>query len=540
MPLPPPPPAITLITGADVWLDDGRLGVAKPGQAVALRGSRIASVGPEKRLAAQYPKATRIVLNGGTLLPAFTEGHAHVGSLGATRSEAVLGGAADSADAAARVKAWAQLHRSGWVLGRGWDQNRWPGKGFPTASDLDSSTGSRPAMLTRVDGHAIWVNSAALRLAGISEGTPDPEGGRILRDEKGKPTGVLVDLAMDLVGKIVPGPSDAERREHLLEALGELQGDGFAAVADMGIGRGDLAVYRALESEGALPIRVFAYLDHDSELMLKELKRPRAKTTSFFQIQGVKFYMDGALGSRGARLLQPYADEPGSRGLWVTPPGTVRRDVAITMKAGYQPAIHAIGDAGNREALNLLEAAMGSSRTLPPRIEHAQIVAPEDTPRFGALGLIASVQPVHCTSDHPWTPARLGPERVHEAYPWREFLKGGAVLAFGSDTPIEDANPYVALAAAETREDESGDPPGGFLPDQRLTREEAIRAYTLGNAKALGRKDMGRIKTGGVADLLWLDARILALTPSQLRRLRPGRLWVNGQEVKLASSSPAR
>jgi predicted amidohydrolase YtcJ len=249
----------------------------------------------------------------------------------------------------------------------------------------------------------------------------------------------------------------------------------------------------------------------------------------------VKFYLDGALGSRGAKLLEPYADAPEASGLWVTDPAKVEADVAVTLSAGFQPALHAIGDAANRAALDLLERTKRKAPkgAPPPRIEHAQIVTDRDAARFGPLGVVASVQPVHCTSDHAWTPARLGPARTREAYPWRRLLQGGALLAFGSDAPVEDANPYVALAAAETREDPEGEPPGGFLPDQKVSRVEALRAYTLGNARALGRADLGAIHPGAAADLLWVEAPVLSLSPEALRKLRPGRLWVNGREAEI-------
>ncbi len=537
-PMAPPPPSVVLLTGADLWLDDGCAAEARPSQAVALRGPRILAVGPAGRLLKRFPNASIVELKGGTLLPAFTEGHAHVGGLGISKLEMDLSGTKDAGDAIERVKAWSALHERGWLKGRGWDQNHWPGKAFPTAFELDAISGNRPAFLSRVDGHAAWVNTTALRLAGISATTADPEGGRIVRDAKGNPTGILVDGAMDLVSKLIPPPTETERREALLVGLKQLQQQGFAAVADMGVGLEELATYRALAREKALPIRVFAYLSHDQKLLRQELKHPRPQSTAFFQVQGVKFYLDGALGSRGARLNRPYSDEPATSGLWVTEPGKVLRDVAITMAAGYQPAIHAIGDAANRKALDILEAAKKITRTsIPPRIEHAQIVAARDASRFGPLGIIASVQPVHCTSDHAWTPARLGADRIHEAFPWRNFLLGGATLAFGSDAPVEDPNPYIALAAAETREDPENDPPGGFLPDQKLTRTEALRAYTLGNAKALGRQDMGRIRKGAVADLLWVSAPILALSPAQLRGLKAGRLWVNGVEATLTLTS---
>jgi hypothetical protein len=533
MPLPPPPPApIQLIAGADVWTALG----PQHGQAILIQKGKILALGPAEALAKAHPKARCVDLPGGTLLPGFIEGHAHVGGLGALSHEVDLAALDSLPETLGRIREWSTAHPEGWLQGRGWDQNRWPTKAFPKALDLDAMTGNRPALLERVDGHAVWVNTAALSLAGIGPETPDPEGGRILKDASGLPTGILLDAAMDLVAKHLPPMTDADLEAHLKAGLAALQAEGFTAVADMGVDGRGLAAYRRLAEAGALPIRVFAYLAHDHELMLKELKPGRSRRLSFFQVQGVKFFLDGALGSRGARLLAPYADEPTTKGLWVTAPAKVAADAAITVRAGYQPAIHAIGDAANRAALDLLAKAMKQNRSaLPPRIEHAQIVTAKDAARFGKLGVVASVQPVHCTSDHSWTPLRLGPERVHEAFPWRQFIEGGALLAFGSDAPVEDANPFVALAAAETRQNPQGAPPGGFLPDQCLSRLEAVRAYTLGNATALGHaKDLGRIQKGAVADLLWVQAPLGDLTPQALRQVRPGRLWVNGVEVSLA------
>ena len=532
MTLPPPPPAeYLLFNGADLWTDQG----SRQGQAVVTKGGRILAVGPADALAKSHPKARRVDLPGGTLLPGFIEGHAHVGSLGALSRKVDLTGLDSLPQALGRIRTWSAAHPGGWLLGRGWDQNRWPAKGFPRAQDLDALTGARPSYLQRVDGHAAWVNTAALAVAGIGPETPDPEGGRILKDVYGRPNGILLDAAMDLVAKHIPQPTDAALVAQLKAGLVSLRADGFTAVADMGVDGRELAAYRRLASVGALPIRVFAYLAHDHELMIRELRQARPKQLSFFQVQGVKFYLDGALGSRGARLLAPYADEPGTKGLWVTDPAKVALDASITLRAGYQPAIHAIGDAANRAALDLVVLARKKGKgALPPRIEHAQIVTAEDAARFGKLGVVASVQPVHCTSDYSWTPARLGPGRENEAFPWRSFAQGGALLAFGSDAPVEDANPFIGLAAAETRQDPQGNPPGGFLPGQRLTRLEAIRAYTAGNAAALGRaKDMGSLQKGAVADLLWVQVPLAELTPEALRKVKPGRLWVNGVEVSL-------
>jgi len=537
MPLPPPPPAeYLLIKGADLWTLRG----PEKGQALIVKKGKIAATGPVDVLARAHPKARIVDLPGGTLLPGLIEGHAHVAGLGALGHQVDLTGQDSLPETLGRIRTWSAAHpaaHSGdWLQGRGWDQNRWPAKAFPRALDLDALTGSRPTFLERVDGHAAWVNTAALAIAGIGPETPDPDGGRILKDAYGRPNGILLDAAVDLVARHIPPPTEAELEGLLKAGLTSLRADGFTAVADMGVDARGLAAYRRLAAAGALPIRVFAYLTHEHDLMLRELRPHKHQPLSFLQVQGVKFYLDGALGSRGARLLAPYADEPTTKGLWVTDPAKVAADAAITLRSGYQPAIHAIGDAANRAALDLLATAMKKGKgALPPRIEHAQIVTAEDAARFGQLGVVASVQPVHCTSDHRWTPARLGAERVNEAFPWRSFVEGGALLAFGSDAPVEDANPFVSLAAAETRQDPQGDPPGGFLPGQRLSRMEAVRAYTTGNATALGRaKEMGLLQKGAVADLLWVQVPLGEITPEALRKVKPGRLWVNGVEVPLA------
>jgi hypothetical protein len=305
----------------------------------------------------------------------------------------------------------------------------------------------------------------------------------------------------------------------------------------MGGDAGTLEAYRRLASSNALPIRVFSYFDQDSRLMLRELKQPRAPQLSFFQAQGVKFYFDGALGSRGARMMEPYSDSPGTSGLWVTEPEALGAAARLVVRAGYQPAAHAIGDAANHAALEIMKKARLKDGALLPRVEHAQIVSREDALAFGPAGLVASVQPMHMADDHAWTPARLGPERLGRAFPWRSFLKGGAPLVFGSDAPIADANPFLAMAAAETRQDASGDPPEGFLPEHKLTREETLRAYTRSSALVLGRKELGVLKVGAVADLLWVQAPLATLSPEQLRRLKPGRMWVNGAEIHPAEES---
>ncbi len=524
---PPPPPPPMILTGATLWAEDR----AQEGQALLIQRGRIAALGTEAELRRRAPKAAVVKLEGGTLLPGFIEGHAHVEGLGKLAETVDLTGVASPQECLARVAAWTLRNSEGWITGRGWDQNLWPGKAFPTAEQLDAHTRSRPAFLRRVDGHAGWANSAALKAAGITAETPDPEGGRIVRDAQGQPTGILIDRAMDRVEALVPAPSAAQRERWIQAGLLRLRALGFTAVCDMGGDAVTLSAYRRLEAANALPIRVFSYFDWDPKVAEAELKKPRGPL-GLLQVQGAKFYFDGALGSRGARLLAPYADAPDTQGLWVMEPTSIGANARTVLKAGYQPAAHAIGDGANAAALEVLGTAWrGSGARLKPRVEHAQIVAPGDARAFGAAGLVASVQPMHLADDHAWTPARLGPERVERAFPWRTLQEGGAPLVFGSDAPIADANPFRALAAAETRQNDAGSPDGGFNPGHALTRAEALRAYTSTSAEVLGHRDLGVIRTGAVADLLWVQAPIHTLTPAQLRTLTPGRLWVNGRET---------
>lgn len=533
---PPPPPPIVILAGADLWQDDGVQGHAVSEQALAIKGARIAAIGSEAALTQRFPSAEVVNLAGGTLLPGFIEGHCHVESLGKLAANVDLRSCRDLDEALSRVCAWAAAHPEGWIQGRGWDQNLWPTKAFPSATDLDGATGSRPAVLRRVDGHALWVNTAALKAAGITDTTPDPVGGQILRDAHGHATGILVDNAMTLVEARIPEPAASLRETWIRQGLLALQGLGFTSACDMGGDAQTLEIYRRLAVSKALPIRVFSYFDHDPQLMLRELRQPRAAEPSFFQVQGVKFYFDGALGSRGARMLEPYADAPTS-GLWVLNPETLGKTARVVLRAGYQPAAHAIGDAANRAALEVLTKAQRGGVPLRPRVEHAQIVVPEDAQAFGKAGLVASVQPMHLADDHAWTPSRLGPQRLERAFPWRSLLNGGAPLVFGSDAPIADANPFLAMAAAETRQDAAGSPAGGFLPAHKLTRAEAIRAYTRTTGQVLGHKGLGVLKVGAVADLLWVQAPLATLSAAELRQLKPGRMWVNGVPV-LGSENP--
>jgi len=463
-------------------------------------------------------------LPGALALPGLHDAHLHVSGIGRLREQVMLMDAGSAAEAATLTAQWAVEHPEAQIIrGRGWDQSRWPGDAFPTWRDLDGVS-DRPVYLRRVDGHAAWLNRAMLDLAGITRGTADPDGGRILRDADGEPIGLLVDNALDLLDDVLPDPTDAERERWLLAGLHACADAGLVAVHDMGQSPVTCDVTQRLADEGRLPIRLFVYLDGDDDTSLGALRRYRA--TDRFVLMGMKYYADGALGSRGALLLDDYSDEPGHRGLAVTaaPDLTVRVDEVD--RRGFQCAIHAIGDGGNRMALDAITFAQRgvAAPTRRHRIEHAQVVHPDDFARFVSLGAVASMQPTHCTSDMRWAEQRVGSERVKGAYAWRTFLDLGVALPFGSDAPVEDWDPLPGLYAAITRQDRDGKPSGGWYPAQRLSWEEAVRAFTADAAYAVGREgELGRLSVGYLFDCTvlgvdprgdargWLDAEVAAV-----------------------------
>ena len=486
--------------------------------AIAIRGDRIVAVGSDREVMAWAGRRTRVIqLEGRSVTPGLTDSHAHLYGLGAASESLSLKGAASEEEAAARAAAAAaSLPEGEWLIGRGWDQNLWADKSFPSAAALDKALGARPAALRRVDGHAVWVSSKALELAGIDRSTPDPKGGRIVRDAAGDATGVLVDAAMDLVDDKVPPPTDAARQRRILAGARQAIEAGITCVHEMGIDDATADVYRNLEDERRLPLRIYAYLSGDptmAESLPRRVPEIDRDGNARFIARGVKFFADGALGSRGAVLLAPYADDPKNTGLWVTPPGELERAIEAAVEGGWQPAVHAIGDAGVRAVLDAYQAvrAQHPKEDLRLRVEHAQVVAPEDMTRFARLGVIASMQPTHATSDMPWAEARLGPDRIRGAYAWRQLVDSGAHVAFGSDFPVEEVSPLQGIYAAVTRQDARGQPPGGWRPEEKLSLEEAVRAFTSeGGYAAFAEQHRGQIKAGMVADLTVYDRRLSA------------------------------
>lgn len=455
--------------------------------------------------AGEYVGPDTVQLQATRLTAGLVDAHGHPRGLATSLASLDLRGATSLAETLERVRVAAD--GQGWLVGRGWDQNDWsdaPQGGWPSAAPLDGVVSDRPVALTRIDGHALWLNSAALKEAGITGDTSAPAGGRILRSQ-GQPTGILVDNAMGLVHR--PRATQAQAREQLVRALDALVAVGLTGAHAMGASDQELALYRALDAEGALPLRLWVYVDPDSEAAA-QLLASGPQRGERLSLLGIKAYADGALGSRGALLSADYADEPGTRGLAVRSLEELTELAARCQQGRVQLAVHAIGDAGVRNVLDAWAAGLPEHPQAAGdrvRVEHAQVVDPADVPRFAELGAIASMQPTHCTSDMGWAGDRLGPEREAWAYTWRSFLDAEVPLAFGSDFPIEHPDPGPGLWAATTRTDLDGQPEGGWHPEQRLSLEEAVDAFTWGAAYAAGEEErLGRIAPGMKADLtLW-------------------------------------
>lgn len=520
----PETPADLVIVNARVYTVDPARAEA---QAVAIRGDRLVVVGStDDALGLRGPSTTVIDAGGRAIVPGLHDAHGHVLNLGQSLQQVDLRGTTSAQAVVDAVRARAASVPPGqWVTGRSWDQNDWPDSSWPTAAQLDAAIPDHPVYLSRVDGHAAWVNTAALRAANLTATVPDPDGGRVIRTAEGAPSGVLVDTAMGLVARHIPAPDRAARREQLRLADDMAARLGLTMVHDAGVAWDDAAMYREVADAGALKTRLYVML-----------RPPRAGETlppplighagQVLTIRAVKMVADGALGSRGAALHAPYSDEPGTRGLLVTQPDQLYAQALASVRAGYQPCIHAIGDRANTEVLDLferLQTEVPGSRALRMRDEHAQILRASDIPRFAALDVVASMQATHATSDMPWVARRIGDDRTREgAYLWQALLRSGARLANGSDFPVEEPNPMLGFYAAITRQDREGQPPGGWMPEQRLTRAEALHSFTAGAAWAAHmEQDLGTLRPGALADLLVLSDDIMQVPPERVLGAHP-------------------
>jgi predicted amidohydrolase YtcJ len=491
-------------------MDGGRLSSAT---ALAVAGDAIVAVGDDQTIRALARTKTRqIDLAGKTVTPGLIDAHCHLYGLGLDMENISVRQLDSEAATVAKLEADGKARpATEWVLGRGWDQNRWPGQQFPTKASLDAAFGDRPVLVRRIDGHAVWVNSKVLALANITKDSQDPAGGKILRDAAGEPTGVLIDNATELVDQVIPSVTPAQRERRIKTAATAAIAAGITGVHDMGIDDSTADIYRKLAGSNELPLRVYAYLSGDPA-KLDRVRVAPAPPVGWFQMRGVKYFADGALGSRGARLYAEYDDDPKNRGLWVTEPDKLKATVDAAVSGGWQVAIHAIGDAGIGSVLDAYLAANakhGGDHRL--RIEHLQVIAPEDIPRLVESRAIASMQPTHATSDMPWAEQRVGAARIKGAYAWRTVLDKGVPLASGSDFPVEEVSPILGLYAAVTRQDAAGKPAGGWYPEQKLTLDEAIASFTRGAAYAeFAENSRGMIAVGRIADLTVFDRKLAA------------------------------
>jgi predicted amidohydrolase YtcJ len=480
-----------------------------------------------------YPPQPKFRLDGKgrTLMPGFIDAHGHVMGLGWQALTLDLSAATSLDDAKARIKAYAEANPSQkWIIGRGWNQENWALGRFPTAADLDAVISDRPVWLMRIDGHAGWANSAAMNAAGVTAKSVSPTGGRI-EMTAAKPNGVFVDAAMDLINKHVPQRLSKERDLAFVKAQDSLLSMGITSIADMGTSVDDWLTYRRAGDGGYLRMRIFSY----SAGLAPMLQIAGGEPTPWLygdklRMAGVKIYGDGALGSRGALLKADYADKSGERGLQLLTDAALRNQMSRAAMDGFQLAIHAIGDAANAQVLDAIdEISQTYSGDRRWRIEHAQIVDPVDIPRFAKSGTIASMQPVHQVSDRTMAEARLGPDRLKGAYAWASILRAGGKLAFGSDVPVESAEPFAGLAAATTRTDAKGEPFGGWQPQERVTIEQALAGFTTNAAYAsFAEGKTGRIAPGLHADFILVDRDPLFATPAELRTIKVLETWVGG------------
>ncbi len=471
--------------------------------------------------------------NNQILISGLHDAHGHVMGYGLSQTQVQLQGLEDFNKVQEAIKKGLNNHQSDdWLLGRGWNQALWPEKDFPTKQDLDElSIEQPPIWLTRIDGHAGWGNSAALKAAGITrEMAKDND--LILKDKQGEPTGVLIDNAMDLMTRHIPSPSQQSQQQALKKAFADLAAVGLTYVHDAGISTDNHAMYRKLAETGHMPIRIYAMLASQDPDFEATLKKGLVNIANRYQMRSVKMMVDGALGSYGALLHEPYSDKPETHGAYVQDLETLKNKLKPTVAAGFQAAIHAIGDRGNTEVLNLLAEPTAFSDKLRHRIEHAQIMRPADIKRLSDNDIIASMQPTHATSDKNMAEDRIGPDRMAGAYAWHTALDNKVHLAFGSDFPVELINPFYGLHAAVTRQDRNNQPKGGWYKDEALSIEEAFKAFTIGAAYAAhDEHNNGSLKPGKYADFIIIDQNIFTIDPKDIWKTQVLETWVNGQRI---------
>ena len=568
-----PPDAVYV--GGNIYTMDP----ARPrASALAVEGDRIVAVGGDEAVRALAgPGTRRVELAGRTVLPGLIDAHGHVSGLGALQMGVLdLSRTRSFEEVVAAVSARVARAAPGeWILGRGWDHESWPSRTLPTHRELSAASPDNPVWLNRVDGHAGLANRKAMELAGVTADTANPAGGEVLRGARGEATGVFVDNAESIIDRMVPQGLLGRPEDAILAAQRQCLAAGLTSVHDAGVSPGLIGIYQRLESEHRLKLRVYAMMAGPYAMKWFEENDPIVGDR--LTCRAAKLYIDGAMGSRGAWLLEPYADRPTGpdgrpyAGLAVGQPEFVEAVAGHALKRRYQVCTHAIGDRGNREVLDAYERALAQAHgtdfkmvqhwaqrpvkgvseqaqnleRLSPvdprfRIEHAQLLSPADIPRFAALGVIPSMQPTHCTSDMRWVDARVGPERAKGAYAWASLLRTGVRIAAGSDFPVESHNPFLGLYAAVTRQNADGEPAGGWHADERMTREEALRAFTLDAAYASFEEDAkGSLTPGKLADFIVIDRDVMTCPPGDIAATQVLVTVVGGETVFEAPQQPA-
>jgi len=525
--------AMTMLTNGRVYTLDAACPVV---DALVVRDGRVAFAG--RRGDVNVPAAEPVIdLAGRTVLPGLADAHGHLMYLaGARLTLDVVGARSEEAAARLVAEAVARARPGDWLGGRGWDQNLWPGRQFPSRGSLDRVAPRNPVSLARIDGHASWCNAAALHAAGITRDTPSPTGGIVVKDERGEPTGLLVDTAQRLVQRAEPLPSDERFDEAVREAIAECLAAGLTGIHEMGATLFALSSYRRLIERGQFPFRNYAAVAGRSEESWAYYRErgPEVIGDAQVVVRAFKLLSDGALGSRGAALHSPYCDDPDNRGLLLIPAEELARLTREAIERGFQVCVHAIGDRANTLTLDTFERTLArnpEARALRLRVEHAQILAEADIPRFRALGVLPSMQATHCTSDMEWATERLGPERLKGAYAWRSLLGTGVIIAGGSDFPVESPNPFYGIYAAVARRPVTGEA-RGWQAEQRMTREEAMRSFTTWNAYASHQEaDLGALTAGKRADLIVCSDDVFTCAEDRIKDIVPLLTMVGGEIV---------
>jgi len=532
---------------ASMLLLNGIVYTANEGQpraeAIAILGDRIVGIGTTREIESLFRAPNVIDLKGKTVLPGLVDAHLHVEETGISLMNVDLTGRNSIKEIQGLIAAAAGKNSAGgWVRGWGWDQNRWEKKSMPRHEDLDAVSGATPVYLVRIDGHAVWVNAKVMEIAGITKMTRDPEGGKIIRDGGGNPTGVFIDNAIQSLAAVLPSPSESERTEAIRRAMALFVKDGLTEVHDMGADLGTIAIYKKLAEEGQLPLRIYVVLDGGNRDAVEQYLKTGAEVDLYggrLTVRSIKLYADGALGSRGAALLEPYGDDPGNRGLTLISSGDLRDAADRALSHGFQLCVHSIGDRANTMVLDAFDSVykMKHMNGLEKRfrVEHAQIIRPSDIVRFKQVGVIPSMQPVHCTSDMPWAEERVGPVRIAGAYAWRSLIDAGSIIPGGSDSPVEDANPLRGFYAAVSRQDLAGKPDSGWYPRERMTRSEALKSFTVWGAHAAFQEGVkGSVEKGKWADLTVISEDIMNCELRKIPDIRVEMTVVGGQVVRLS------